>query len=51
MAIQSLRTGDCIDEVIDKYSTMVYRLAVSHTDHRYNAEDVEPDAFDPKEGL
>jgi RNA polymerase sigma-70 factor (ECF subfamily) len=45
MAIQSLRTSDCIDEVIDKYSTMIYRLSLAHTDGKHNAEDVFQDVL------
>ncbi len=40
MKIQSLRTDDCIDEVIEKYSNMVYRLALSHMKTKHDAEDV-----------
>ena len=45
MAIQSLRTGDCIDEVLNKYSDMVYRLALVNLKSKHNAEDVLQDVF------
>jgi len=45
MAIQSLRTNDCIDEVVDKYSAMIYRLALAHTNGKHDAEDVFQDVF------
>ena len=45
MAIQSLRTDDCVDEVIDKYSNMVYRLALAHMKNKQDAEDVFQDVF------
>jgi len=45
MAIQSLRTDDCIDEVIDKYSNMVYRLALAHMRTKHDAEDVFQEVF------
>jgi len=45
MAIQSLRTGDCVDEVIDKYSNMVYRLALAQMRNKQDAEDVFQDVF------
>jgi RNA polymerase sigma-70 factor (ECF subfamily) len=45
MEIQSLRTGDCIDEVIGTYSTLVYRLALAHTGGKQDAEDVFQDVF------
>ena len=43
--IQSLRTDDCIDEVIDKYSGMVYRLALVQMKNKQDAEDVFQDVF------
>jgi RNA polymerase sigma-70 factor (ECF subfamily) len=45
MAIQSLRTDECVDEVIDKYSNMVYRLALANMKTKYDAEDVFQDVF------
>ena len=45
MTIQSLCTDGCIDEVIDKYSNMVYRLALAHMKTKYDAEDVFQDVF------
>jgi RNA polymerase sigma-70 factor (ECF subfamily) len=45
MTIRSLRTDDCIDEVIEKYSKMVYRLALAHAKNQHDAEDVFQDVF------
>jgi len=45
MTAKSLRTNENIDEVIDKYSNMVYRLALSHTKEAHDAEDVFQDVF------
>lgn len=45
MAIQSLRTDDCVDEVIEKYSKMVYRLALAQMRNKQDAEDVFQDVF------
>jgi len=45
MAIQSLRTDDCVDEVVDKYANMVYRLALAHMKSKHDAEDVFQDVF------
>jgi len=45
MEIQSLRTDDCIDEVIDKYSNMVYRLALAQMKNKQDAEDVFQEVF------
>ena len=45
MAIQSLRTDDCIDEVIEKYSNMVYRLALAQVKTRHDADDVFQEVF------
>ena len=45
MAIQSLRTNDCVDEVIDKYANMVYRLALAHMKNKHDAEDVFKEVF------
>ena len=45
MAIQSLRTDDCIGEVIEKYSNMVYRLALAQMKTKHDAEDVYQEVF------
>ncbi len=45
MAIQSLRTSDCIDEVLSKYSDMVYRVALAHVNTKHNAEDIFQEVF------
>ncbi|WMJ24116.1 sigma-70 family RNA polymerase sigma factor [Paludicola sp. MB14-C6] len=43
--IKSLRTDDCIDEVISQYSAMVYRLALSQTKNSSDADDIFQDVF------
>ena len=45
MAVQSFRADDCIDEVVSKYSNMVYRLALAHMKSKSDAEDVFQDVF------
>jgi RNA polymerase sigma-70 factor (ECF subfamily) len=45
MAIQSLRTDDCIDEVVEKYAGMIYRLALAQTRSRSDADDVFQEVF------
>lgn len=45
MTIQSSRTGDCVDEVINKYSNMVYRLALAHVKTKHDADDVFQEVF------
>ena len=45
MEIQSLRTDDCIDEVIDRYSNMVYRLALAQMKNKQDAEDIFQEVF------
>ena len=45
MTIQSLRTDDCVEEVIDKYSNMVYRLALAQMKNKQDAEDIFQDVF------
>lgn len=45
MAIQSFRTGDCIDEVIEVYSAMVYRLAFAKLRTKHDADDVFQNVF------
>ena len=45
MLVQSLRTDDCIEEIVDKYSSMVYRLALTHIGKKHDAEDVLQDVF------
>jgi RNA polymerase sigma-70 factor (ECF subfamily) len=45
MTIQPLRTDDCIDEVINKYKDIVYRLALAQTKNKHDAEDVFQDVF------
>jgi RNA polymerase sigma-70 factor, ECF subfamily len=45
MGIKSLYSGDCVDEVIDAYSTMVYRLAYARVRTRHDADDVFQNVF------
>ncbi len=45
VTIQSLRTDDCVDEVVDKYSNMVYRLALAQMKNKQDAEDIFQDVF------
>jgi len=45
MGKQSLRKDDCLESVIEEYSTMVYRLAVSQTGNRTDADDVFQEVF------
>lgn len=45
MIVQSLRTDGCIDDVIEYYADMVYRLAVSYTGSRADADDVFQEVF------
>ena len=45
MAIQSLRTDDCVEEVIEKYANMVYRLALAQMKNVQDAEDVFQEVF------
>jgi len=45
MTIQSLCTDDCIDEVINKYSNMVFRLALVHMRNKHDAEDISQEVF------
>lgn len=45
MKIQSLRTDDCIDEVINKYSELVYRLAYARVYSKSDADDIFQEVF------
>ena len=45
MKIQSLCTDDCIDEVINEYSKMIFRLAFVHMKNKYDAEDITQEVF------
>lgn len=45
MQLHSLRTSECIDEIISLYSDMVYRLAFSHTGSRHDADDIYQEVF------
>lgn len=39
------KTNECIDEVLGKYSNMIYRLAFSHMRTKHDAEDIFQDVF------
>ena len=45
MSNQSLRTNDCVDEVIEKYADMVYRLAFSRVKNKNDADDIFQEVF------
>lgn len=40
MALQSLRTDDCFEEVMEKYSDLIYRLAYTNVRIKADADDV-----------
>lgn len=42
---ESLRTNDCIEETINAYGTMVYRLAFSQTRNQADADDIFQEVF------
>ncbi|GAA0182265.1 sigma-70 family RNA polymerase sigma factor [Clostridium sediminicola] len=45
MEKQSLRTDDCINEIVSKYSDMVLRLAFIYVKNISDAEDITQDVF------
>lgn len=45
MPNQSLRTNDCVDEVIEKYADMVYRLVFSRVKNKNDADDIFQEVF------
>ncbi len=45
MEPKSLRTDDCMDNVIKAYSNMVYRLAFSQTRNKSDADDIYQEVF------
>lgn len=45
MKNQSLRTDDCFDEIIDKYSDMVYRIAFANVHIKTDADDIFQEVF------
>ena len=42
---ESLRTNDSVDEILETYGKMVYRLAYARTKSRYDADDVMQEVF------
>ncbi len=42
---KSLRTDDCVEEVINEYSSTVYKLAYARTRNKSDAEDVFQEVF------
>lgn len=45
MSMQSWQTDDYIDEVIEQYSPMIYRIAINYTKSKNDAEDVCQEVF------
>ena len=45
MPIQSADKSDCIDEIFEKYSDMIFRVAVSHVRTRNDALDICQEVF------
>ena len=45
MAVNSQESGEGVNEIIEKYSDMVYRLAYSYVKTKHDAEDVYQDVF------
>lgn len=45
MNTESLRTDDSVDEILDRYSSMVYRLAFARTNNRFDADDILQEVF------
>lgn len=45
MNTQSLRTDDCVDDVIERYAAMVYRLAFAEAKSRSDADDIFQEVF------
>jgi RNA polymerase sigma-70 factor (ECF subfamily) len=45
MEQKSLRTDDCMENVIKEYSNMVYRLAFSQTRNKSDADDIYQEVF------
>lgn len=43
--MQSLRTDDSVEAIIERYSDMVYRIAVAHMQTREDAEDIYQEVF------
>ncbi|MEG0691463.1 MAG: sigma-70 family RNA polymerase sigma factor [Oscillospiraceae bacterium] len=45
MTAQSSFTNDCIEDIVNQYSDMVYRLALARTKNHADAQDVFQDVF------
>lgn len=45
MEQQSLRTNDCLENVVKAYSNMIYRLAFSQTRNKSDADDIYQEVF------
>ncbi len=45
MNTQSLRTDDCVGDVIERYAAMVYRLAFAEAKSRSDADDIFQEVF------
>lgn len=42
---QSLHANDCVENIIELYSNMIYRLAFSHTRNKSDADDIYQEVF------
>lgn len=45
MNFQSLRTDDCVEKIINKYSKTVYKLAFAQTRNKNDADDIFQEVF------
>jgi len=45
VVIQSLCTDDFVDDVINEYLSMVFRLALAHMKNKHDAEDITQEVF------
>lgn len=45
MSAPTLNKSGCIDEIFDKYSDMIFRIALSHVHSREDARDICQDVF------
>lgn len=45
METQLIKTEKNIEEIINQYKNMVYKIALTHTNNRYDADDVLQQTF------
>lgn len=45
MSLQSFGTNDCVEDIVNKYSKTVYKLAFARTRNKDDAEDIFQDVF------